>query len=64
MVDIIEMHFDKRTLASHLGMTPENLSRSFSLLKKYGVRNLGRDIVIDDPSALKQFANPNPLIDG
>lgn len=55
---------DKRTLASHLGMTPENLSRSFSQLAKHGVRTSGRDIVIDDPSALRQFASPDPLIDG
>jgi hypothetical protein len=32
-------------------------------LSKYGVRSAGRDIVIDDPSVLKQFAKPNALID-
>jgi CRP/FNR family transcriptional regulator, transcriptional activator FtrB len=59
----IAMQFDKRTLASRLGMTPENLSRNLSLLSKYGVRSSGRDIVIDDLMALKQFAKPNALID-
>ena len=59
----IELPFDKRTLASRLGMTPENLSRNLTLLSKYGVRASGRDIVIDDPSALEQFAKPNALID-
>jgi CRP/FNR family transcriptional activator FtrB len=59
----VELPFDKRTLASHLGMTPENLSRNLNLLSKYGVRSSGRDIVIDDPSVLKQFAKPNALID-
>jgi len=32
-------------------------------LSKYGVRSSGRDIVIDDPLALKKFAKPNALID-
>jgi len=59
----IELTFDKRTLASRLGMTPENLSRNLMLLSKYGVRSSGRDIIIEDPSALAQFAKPNALID-
>jgi CRP/FNR family transcriptional activator FtrB len=59
----IELSFDKRTLASHLGMTPENLSRNFALLSKYGVKSSGRDIHIEDPAALKHFAKPNALID-
>lgn len=59
-----EMTLDKRTLASRLGMTPENLSRNFALLAKHGVKNTGRDIVIEDSSALQQFAKPNSLIDG
>ncbi len=60
----IELTFDKRTLASRLGMTPENLSRNLALLSKHGVRSSGRDIVIDNPTALAQFAKPNVLIDG
>ncbi len=59
----IELAFDKRTLASRLGMTPENLSRNLALLSKYGVRSSGRDIVIENPTALEQFAKPNALID-
>ena len=47
------MAFDKRTLASRLGMTPENLSRNFALLTKYGVKSSGREIVIEDSSALE-----------
>jgi CRP/FNR family transcriptional activator FtrB len=60
----VELTFDKRTLASRLGMTPENLSRNFALLAKYGVKSSGRGIVIGDTSALKRFAKPNSLIDG
>jgi len=59
----IELTFDKRTLASHLGMTPENLSRNLALLAKYGVKSSGRDIRIEDAAALAQFAKPNALID-
>jgi CRP/FNR family transcriptional activator FtrB len=60
----VELMFDKRTLASRLGMTPENLSRNLALLAKYGVTSSGREIVIDDSSALQRFAKPNALIDG
>ena len=60
----IELKFDKRTLASRLGMTPENLSRNLALLAKYGVRSAGRDIKIEDSLALERFAKPNALIDG
>lgn len=55
---------DKRTLASRLGMTPENLSRSLSSLAAYGVAGSGREIVISDRDALRRWAKPNPLIDG
>jgi CRP/FNR family transcriptional activator FtrB len=59
----IALTFDKRTLASRLGMTPENLSRNLALLAKHGVKSAGRDIVIEDAAALTQFAKPNALID-
>jgi hypothetical protein len=45
-------------------MTPENLSRSFSLLKKHGVRTVSRGVVIEDRPALIKYARPTPLIDG
>ena len=60
----IELAFEKRTLASSLGMTPENLSRNLALLAKYGVKSSGRDIIIEDTKALERFAKPNALIDG
>jgi CRP/FNR family transcriptional activator FtrB len=60
----IALQFDKRVLASRLGMTPENLSRNFALLNKHGVSSSGRNIVIEDPAALERFAKPNSLIDG
>lgn len=60
----VVLNFDKRTLASLLGMTPENLSRSFSNLSKHGVRNGNRGVVIENRSALIEYSCPTPLIDG
>jgi CRP/FNR family transcriptional activator FtrB len=60
----LELKFNKRILASWLGMAPENLSRNLALLERYGVRSAGRDIIVDDLKLLEQFAKPNPAIDG
>jgi CRP/FNR family transcriptional activator FtrB len=60
----VELKFNKRILASRLGMAPENLSRNLALLERYGVRNAGRDIMVDDLRLLQDFAKPNPSIDG
>jgi CRP/FNR family transcriptional activator FtrB len=60
----IKLEFDKRILASRLGMTPENLSRNLALLASHGVKSAGHNIVIEDAAALRQFAKPNALIDG
>lgn len=60
----IALEFDKRVLASRLGMTPENLSRNLALLAGHGVKSAGRDILIEDRAALERFARPNTLIDG
>ncbi|MDA4844466.1 cyclic nucleotide-binding domain-containing protein [Hoeflea poritis] len=61
---MLELPQDKRTLASLLGMTPENLSRAFNTLKPYGVVVRGNKISLDDLEALSTLAKPNPLIDG
>lgn len=55
--------FDRGTLASHIGTTRENLSRSLAYLTEYGVRIRGREIVIDDKDQLAVFARPQRLID-
>jgi len=60
---VIELTFDKRTLASFLGMTPENLSRNLAALARHGVRSNGKTIAVEDPEALKHFARPDALID-
>lgn len=55
--------FDRGTLASHIGTTRENLSRSLAYLTEYGVRIRGREIVMDDKEQLAVFARPQRLID-
>lgn len=59
----VEIAFEKRTLASHLGMTPENLSRAFATLRTYGVKAKGAQIDLTQPQALAAFAKVDPLID-
>jgi len=59
----LELPYDKRTLASMLGMTPENLSRAFNTLKPYGVDVNGGSIRLTDLKSLESLAKPNPLID-
>jgi CRP/FNR family transcriptional activator FtrB len=58
------MKYDKRSLASLMGISPEQLSRNFSSLADHGVVCRGRHIQITDRQALAGFARPNPLIDG
>ena len=58
-----ELDFEKRRLASVLGMTPENLSRAFKGLGSYGVAVDGTRITIGNQAELERFAKPNPLID-
>lgn len=55
--------FDRATLASHIGMTRENLSRSFAQLAGHGLRVRGREMIVVDRQQLEAFARPNPLID-
>ena len=48
--------YDKRVLASYLGMAPEHLSRSFSALASAGVVVSGRRIMFTDRAALSAAA--------
>lgn len=50
--------FDKRTLASRLGMTPENLSRNLKALSDHGVVIRGRSVVLENRAALASIARP------
>jgi CRP/FNR family transcriptional regulator, transcriptional activator FtrB len=59
----IDIPFEKRLLASLLGMTPANLSRSFAALAAHGVVIDGRTLVIKDRKKLQRLAQENPLIE-
>jgi CRP/FNR family transcriptional regulator, transcriptional activator FtrB len=54
-----EIPIEKRTLASLLGMTPENLSRAFSALSAQGVNVDGSVVQIVDRDKLATFAKPD-----
>ncbi|HSP26296.1 MAG TPA: helix-turn-helix domain-containing protein [Saliniramus sp.] len=58
-----DIPFEKRVLASRLGMTPENLSRAFASLASYGVVTSGRSVTLNDTAALQRLARPHRLID-
>lgn len=57
------LQVDKRTLAALLGMTAENLSRTFLNLQPYGVEVNGREIGLTKLADLQTLAKPTPLID-
>lgn len=58
-----ELPFDKQTLASHLGLAPAVLSRSFAALIPYHVSVTGAKVEIRDLAALEQLAHPQTTID-
>ncbi len=58
-----ELPFDKKVLASRLGMAPEVLSRSFAALAAYHVVVKGPLIQLNDIDALKKLAQPSSTID-
>jgi len=62
--DSIVLPVEKRHLASYLGMTPENLSRSMKVLQANGLAGQGTRLIITDRARLMAIASPDPLIDG
>jgi CRP/FNR family transcriptional activator FtrB len=54
---------DKRTLAAHLGMTPETLSRTIAQIADHGATFGHRDVAIIDRDKLTRFAQPSPSLD-
>lgn len=55
---------EKRLIASYLGMTPENLSRTLRMLEADGVKMDGPRVIITDREKLTTLAQPDKLIDG
>jgi CRP/FNR family transcriptional activator FtrB len=59
----ITIPFDKRVLASYLGMAPEQLSRHFASMESAGVTVQGRCITVTDREALAKIAGSgNPIV--
>lgn len=58
-----ELDIDKQTLASLLGMTPENLSRALAILRAHGVSVKGSTIILERVGELEQLARTTTLID-
>ncbi|MCZ8268941.1 MAG: cyclic nucleotide-binding domain-containing protein [Beijerinckiaceae bacterium] len=59
----LEIPYDKKVLASRLGMAPEVLSRSIAALIPYNVDIRGRQVRLNDRNALLSLARPVPTID-
>jgi CRP/FNR family transcriptional activator FtrB len=57
----IDLPVDRRTLASWLGMSAENLSRSLAHLKTLGVHVSGRHAQIDDIAQIRSFCLEDDL---
>jgi CRP/FNR family transcriptional regulator, transcriptional activator FtrB len=55
---------EKRLIASYLGMTPENLSRTLKSLEDEGLSVAGQRVTITDFDRLSAVARPDPLLDG
>ncbi len=55
--------FEKKVLASRLGMAPEVLSRTFAALVPYNVSVRGTNVEIRDRDALHKLAKPASTID-
>lgn len=58
-----DLPFEKKVLASRLGMAPEVLSRTFAALAAYDVRIKGPLVEIRDIEALRTLSKPVPTID-
>lgn len=61
--DNIVLPVEKRHLASFLGMTPENLSRSMKTMQSDCLTVLGMQMTITDRARLTAIASADPLMD-
>ena len=59
----VRISFGKKTLASCLGMTPENLSRAFAALRGRSVSVEGHLVRLPDRDLLARFAKPDQPLD-
>ena len=54
---MFELRFKKSLIASHLGMTPETLSRTFTKIRRYGITIEGQTVRLRDAFALCHFCD-------
>jgi CRP/FNR family transcriptional regulator, transcriptional activator FtrB len=62
--DRFVLQVEKRLVASYLGMTPENLSRTLKALEAEGVLVKGQTVTITNRARLMAACPPDVLIDG
>lgn len=58
----VVLPYDKVLIAGRLGMKPESLSRAFGKLKEYGVQIKQNRAIIDDLTALHDYAEEDPAV--
>lgn len=59
----VRLPYDKKILASELGMTPETLSRSLAKLRDIGVRSSGGRLWVDDVVRLRDYCRESEISD-
>lgn len=59
----VVLPFEKHLIASELGMTRENFSRTLGALQEHGIKVNGERIIIEDLDRLVAASAPDPLID-
>jgi CRP/FNR family transcriptional activator FtrB len=61
--DVVRLPADRKTIATYLGMTRENLSRSLQTVREHGAAVRGNEIHFRDIDKLRMLAYPSRLID-
>ena len=58
---VVTLPYERRLLATQLGMAPETISRAFRYLRDVGVEGHGREIVVSSIDALRAFVESGLL---
>jgi len=61
--DVVKLPADRKTIATYLGMTRENLSRSLQTVREHGATVRGNEVHFRDIEKLRALARPSRLID-
>ena len=52
---VVMLPYPRAVLAELIGVSPEKLSRNFTVLKDFGVSSRGRRVIIEDTTRLESF---------